>query len=400
MEAVVDKSDSVPSRILPIIVFAQFAGTSLWFAGNAVIPDLVELLQLTDAAVGNVTSAVQFGFIGGTLVFAYLSLADRFSPSLVFLICAIAGSVANMLAIFSTGYVSLLLTRLFTGFFLAGIYPVGMKIASDWHREGLGRALGYLVGALVLGTALPHLIRDLSGDLPWKFILISTSAIATFGGVLLYWFVPDGPFSSRKGVFKPAMITNLFKDRNFRSSAFGYFGHMWELYTFWAFVPVILTLYQTNYGNLSLSVSLLSFLIIGIGSLGCGIGGLIAIRKSSQFVTKVSLYVSGLFCLMIPLLFQLSEPVFISLLLIWGIFVVSDSPQFSTLVARSADKNYVATGLTIVNSIGFATTIISIQLLNILWVQFHSPYVFLALLPGPVFGLISIYRYRDNADQL
>ena len=400
MEAVVDKSDSVPSRILPIIVFAQFAGTSLWFAGNAVIPDLVELLQLTDAAVGNVTSAVQFGFIGGTLVFAYLSLADRFSPSLVFLICAIAGSVANMLAIFSTGYVSLLLTRLFTGFFLAGIYPVGMKIASDWHREGLGRALGYLVGALVLGTALPHLIRDLSGDLPWKFILISTSAIATFGGVLLYWFVPDGPFSSRKGVFKPAMITNLFKDRNFRSSAFGYFGHMWELYTFWAFVPVILTLYQTNYGNLSLSVSLLSFLIIGIGSLGCGIGGLIAIRKSSQFVTKVSLYVSGLFCLMIPFLFQLSEPVFISLLLIWGIFVVSDSPQFSTLVARSADKNYVATGLTIVNSIGFATTIISIQLLNILWVQFHSPYVFLALLPGPVFGLISIYRYRDNADQL
>ncbi len=397
MEAVADKSDSVPSRILPIIVFAQFAGTSLWFAGNAVIPDLVELLQLTDAAVGNVTSAVQFGFIGGTLVFAYLSLADRFSPSLVFLICALAGSLANALAIYSTGYVSLLLTRLFTGFFLAGIYPVGMKIASDWHREGLGRALGYLVGALVLGTALPHLIRDLSGDLPWKFILLSTSAIATFGGVMLYLLVPDGPFSSRKGVFKPSMITNLFKDRNFRSSAFGYFGHMWELYTFWAFVPVILAFYQSDYGQLSSSVSLLSFFIIGIGSLGCGIGGLIAIRKSSQFVTKVSLYISGLFCLMIPFLFYLSEPVFISLLLIWGIFVVSDSPQFSTLVARSADKDYVATGLTIVNCIGFATTIISIQLLNILLVQFHSPYVFLALLPGPVFGLIAIYRYRDVA---
>lgn len=387
-------SKTIPVRILPVIVFAQFAGTSLWFAGNAVIPDLVDLLQLTDAAVGNVTSAVQFGFIGGTLLFAYLSLADRYSPSLVFLICAVAGAVANAMAIFSTGYLFLLITRLLTGFFLAGIYPVGMKIASDWHREGLGRALGYLVGALVLGTALPHLIRDLSGDLPWKFILISTSVIATFGGALLYIYVPDGPFSSKRGVFKPNTITRLFKDRNFRASAFGYFGHMWELYTFWAFVPVILTLYQSDYGELSHSVSLLSFLIIGIGALGCSVGGLIAMRKSSQFVTKISLLMSGLFCLLIPFLFYLSETVFITLLLIWGIFVVSDSPQFSTLVARSADKDYVATGLTIVNCIGFATTIVSIQLLNILWVQFHSPVVFLALLPGPVFGLISIYRYR------
>ena len=385
----------VPSRILPVIVFAQFAGTSLWFAGNAVLPDLTDLLQLSDAAVGHVTSAVQFGFIGGTLLFAYLSLADRFSPSLVFLICAVAGSAANLLAVFSTGYFTLLLTRLFTGFFLAGIYPVGMKIASDWHREGLGKALGYLVGALVLGTALPHLIRDLSGDLPWKFIMISTSAIATFGGMLLYFMVPDGPYSSKKGVFKPGTIFSLFKDRNFRASAFGYFGHMWELYTFWAFVPVILTFYQSDYGELGISVSLLSFLIIGIGALGCAIGGLIAIRRSSKFVTKISLYVSGLFCLTVPFLFHLSEPLFISLLFIWGIFVVSDSPQFSTMVAHSSDKDYVATGLTIVNSIGFATTILSLQLLNLLWVQFQSPVVFLALMPGPVLGLIAIYRYRS-----
>lgn len=378
-----------------MIVFAQFAGTSLWFAGNAVLPDLTDLLQLSDAAVGHVTSAVQFGFIGGTLLFAYLSLADRFSPSLVFLICAVAGSAANLLAVFSTGYFTLLLTRLFTGFFLAGIYPVGMKIASDWHREGLGKALGYLVGALVLGTALPHLIRDLSGDLPWKFILVSTSAIATFGGSLLYILVADGPYSSKKGVFKPGTISSLFQDRNFRASAFGYFGHMWELYTFWAFVPVILMTYQTGYGDLSGSVSLLSFMIIGIGSIGCAVGGHFAIRKSSQFVTKVSLYISGLFCLMIPFLFHLDEVLFLSLLVIWGIFVVSDSPQFSTMVARSSDKDYVATGLTIVNSIGFATTIISLQLLNILWVQFQSPFVFLALLPGPVLGLIAIYRYRS-----
>jgi len=387
-------TENVPRRILPVIVFAQFTGTSLWFAGNAVLPELTELLQLSDAAVGHITSAVQLGFIGGTLLFAYISLADRFSPSAVFMICAIAGSAANILAIFSTGYLTLLLTRLFTGFFLAGIYPVGMKIASDWHKEGLGKALGYLVGALVLGTALPHLIRDLSGDLPWKFILISTSVIATFGGVLLYLLVPDGPFSSKSGIFKPGTIPRLFKDRNFRASAFGYFGHMWELYTFWAFVPVILMIYQSIHGELIGSVSLLSFIIIGIGSVGCAVGGHISIRRSSKFVTKVSLYVSGLFCLMIPFLFHLNEVLFLSLLIIWGIFVVSDSPQFSTMVARSSDRDYVATGLTIVNSIGFATTILSLQLLNILWVMFQSPFVFLALLPGPLFGLVAVHRYR------
>lgn len=148
-------TNSIPQRILPIIVFAQFAGTSLWFAGNAVIPDLVQELQLTEMAVGYITSAVQFGFISGTLLFAFLSVADRISPSKVFLGCAILGAGANSLTVYSDTFFLLMLSRFATGFFLAGIYPVGMKIASDWHKEGLGKALGYLVGALVLGTAFP-----------------------------------------------------------------------------------------------------------------------------------------------------------------------------------------------------------------------------------------------------
>jgi len=390
-------SSGIPARILPIIVFAQFAGTSLWFAGNAIIPDLAQTLNLTDSAIGNITSAVQFGFISGTLLFAYLSIADRMSPSLVFLICALAGSLSNVMAIVSSDYFFLLVSRFFTGFFLAGIYPVGMKIASDWHKHGLGKALGYLVGALVLGTALPHLIRDLSGELPWNIILISTSLFASAGGVILYMFVPDGPFSSGRGVFKPDAISQLFSNKNFRASAFGYFGHMWELYTFWAFVPVILFTYQAIHGESLLSVSMASFIVIGAGAAGCAIGGHFALKNSSKSVARISLIISGLCCLLIPLFYELNELLFLALLITWGFFVVSDSPQFSTLVARSSDSDYVATGLTIVNCIGFSITIISLQVMNILWVQIQSPYVFMILAAGPILGYYSISGYETGS---
>ncbi|HKK24614.1 MAG TPA: MFS transporter, partial [Gracilimonas sp.] len=142
-----------PRFVLPVIVFSQFAGTSLWFAGNAVLPDLILELSLDLSAVGHITMAVQAGFIFGTLVFATLNIADRYSPVKVFFTCSLLGALFNLSAIISSGFMSLLMVRFMTGFFLAGIYPVGMKIASDWHKQGLGKALGYLVGALVLGTA-------------------------------------------------------------------------------------------------------------------------------------------------------------------------------------------------------------------------------------------------------
>lgn len=386
----------IPARILPIIVFAQFAGTSLWFAGNAVVPDLVRELQLNELAVGYITSAVQFGFIAGTLLFAFISVADRISPAKVFLACAILGAGANALTAFSGSLAVLVLVRFATGFFLAGIYPVGMKIASDWHDKGLGKALGYLVGALVLGTAFPHLIKFVAIELPWKVILFATSWLSTFGGVLLYLGVPDGPFRSRQGSFKPSAVFELFRHANFRSAAFGYFGHMWELYTFWAFIPIILTYYSKMNNGTDISVGIWSFAIIAIGSIGCAVGGHRSLKAGSKQVAMISLVLSGLCCLLSPLVFGWPFPVFILFLMIWGFFVVSDSPQFSTLVAASSDRAYVATGLTIVNSIGFAITIISIQLVNVLWARLESPLIFLLLAIGPVMGSLSLLRYGKD----
>src|SRR5688572_32591424 len=186
-----------PARILPVIVVSQLAGTSLWFAGNAVLPDLQARFDWPAATLGHMTSAVQLGFIAGTLVFALLAVSDRYSPRATFLACALLGAACNASAVLAGEHMALLLgTRFATGFFLAGIYPVGMKIASGWYRHDLGKALGLLVGAVVVGTALPHLIRGLGQSLPWQTVMLSVSAIAALGGLLMYWLVPDGPFLS------------------------------------------------------------------------------------------------------------------------------------------------------------------------------------------------------------
>ena len=387
---------SIPKHILPVIVFSQFAGTSLWFAGNAVVPELIEELNLLEMFVGFITMAIQSGFILGTLVFALLSIADRFSPVKVFLACAIAGAFCNWLTIFSSNFTEVMFARLFTGFFLAGIYPVGMKIASDWHKDGLGKALGYLVGALVLGTAFPHFLKYLGDDLPWRYVITGTSILSVLGGLILALTIKDGPYRQQKGAFKPSMVFTIFKNKNFRSAAFGYFGHMWELYTFWAFVPTLLAFYLIKNPNTFLNISLWSFIIIAIGGISCVVGGYFSIKIGSKKVALYSLLLSGLCCLFIPFLFFVPSWIFLLLLLIWGISVIPDSPQFSTLVAQSCDSSYIATGLTIVNCIGFAITIVSIQLINLMWAEFHNPMVFLVILIGPLFGIFSISGFKTS----
>ena len=382
-----------PSHILPVIVLSQFAGTATWFAGNAVLVDLQNAWGLSAGVLGWMTSSIQLGFILGTLAFAYLAISDRFSPRKIFLICSILGGISNLgIYIFQGGLPELMSFRFLTGFFLAGIYPVGMKIASGWYQKGLGKALGYLVGALVIGTAFPHLIKGLGTNLPWGIVIQAVSAIAIFGGLLMYIAVPDGPYLKKGSKFDPAVFSKIFKSRAFRSSALGYFGHMWELYTFWTFVPFILSYYATNNADSNINVSLWSFLIIALGGAGCAIGGVISLKKGSSKVAFLMLLISGLCCLFSPIMFHLPEIIFLGFLLIWGTSVVADSPQFSTLNAKTAPPEFVGSGLTIVNSIGFAITIISIQLLNYLVDVVNPEYIFTILTLGPVFGLYSL-RY-------
>ncbi|WP_438712514.1 MFS transporter [Aquimarina muelleri] len=376
--------------ILPVIIISQFFCTSLWFAGNAVIDDLATQFNVSFNLLGYLLSFVQFGFIIGTLTFALLTLADRFSPSKIFMLCAILGGVSNLFLLIPNITVFNLLTARFgTGFFLAGIYPIGMKIASDYYKGGLGKALGYLVGALVLGTAFPHLINVLSWSSDYKAVIISTSILAFIGGFSMWFLVPDGPYRKLISKFQLGIVTQLFSIPSFKKAAFGYFGHMWELYAFWGFTPLILKTYANNQ-FIELQISFWSFIIIASGVISCILGGLISLKTGSKKVAYNSLLISGLLCLVSPLLFELPPELFLILLCIWGMLVISDSPQFSTMVAAAAPPELRGTALTIVNCIGFAITIVSIQLLSFLTEISDSPIVYMVLSIGPILGLYAL----------
>ncbi len=384
--------------ILPIIVMAQFLCTSLWFAGNSVIADLANELHLEPVFLAHLTSVLQLGFITGTLVFAIFSIADRFSPSLIFFTSSIVAALFNLgITISNVDSEQILFFRFSTGFFLAGIYPVGMKIASDYYQASLGKSLGFLVGALVLGTAFPHLLKNFTIGFPWKYVIYSTSSLSVLGGLSILVFVRDGPFRKPAQKLKFTAFLKGFRSGDFRAIAFGYFGHMWELYAFWAFVPIMLGSYNRKYPGTGLNVSLLSFLIIGSGALACVLSGLISKRYGAKKIASTCLFLSCLCCLISPLfLFADSAILLIVFLFFWGLVVIADSPLFSTLVAQNAPEESRGTALTIVNCIGFSITIISIQFISFFSNNLNGQYIYMLLAIGPILGLTALFTRNNN----
>ncbi|QIM53253.1 MFS transporter [Hydrogenophaga crocea] len=388
-------ASAVPRHVLPVLVLAQFAGTSLWFAVNAVMPDLQRELGWATGAVGTLTSGLQFGFIAGTLVFALLAIADRFPPRTVFLVCALAGAACTVGAWWSVrDFAALLAWRVATGFFLAGIYPVGMKIAAQWYSRGLGAALGVLIAALVLGSASAHALRAMGHTLPWPTLMLGVALLAAFGGVLLFFGLGDPPRAvARVSRLQWQALGTLWTDARVRSSVLGYFGHMWELYTVWVMVPLILA---TRLEGVALSWA--AFGVLGAGAIGCAGGGWLAQRLGSARVAGAQLATSGACCLAAPMLLGAPDPAFYAWLALWGITVSGDSPQFSALTARNAPAQAVGSVLTLTNSIGFGISIVSILLF--VWLADSVPLG--ALLPwlaiGPALGLWALRPLLAAAD--
>ena len=347
---------------------------------------------LEDSDVGYIISSVQFGFIVGTLTYSFLTISDRYNPSAVFFVSALLGSLFNLLIVIDGISFSMLLSfRFFTGFFLAGIYPVGMKIASDYYARGLGKALSLLVGALVLGTAFPHLVSDFLSAFSWKSVMYATSLFAVLGGGMIFLFVKPGPYrrAGKKGDFKS--IFKAYQNSNFRAASLGYFGHMWELYTFWGFVPLMLMAYIETH-QAAFNVAVWSFLIIGMGSLACVVGGILSDRFSEKRLIVIMQLSSGLCCLLFPIMFFMPPYVFIGFLVFWGWVVIADSPLLSTLVAFHVNPEIRGTALTITNSIGFILTILSIQLVSMLLDHMALEYVWMILAIGPALGLYALLK--------
>jgi len=384
----------IPKHILPVIVISQFCCTSLWFAGNGVISDLISSFHLNNNALGHLTIAVQVGFIVGTLVFSLLTIADRFAPSKVFMISALLGAFFNFVTIYPNNQLfSLVGIRFLTGFFLAGIYPVGMKIAADYFEKGLGKSLGFLVGALVLGTAFPHLLKEISYLFAWQSVITTTSVLATLGGILMFLLVPNGPYRKPSQKLDLKSITKIFQHKKFRAAAFGYFGHMWELYAFWAFVPFMLNTYNhLNLGTLT-NIPLLSFLIIAIGGIACIVSGYLSLSIGTKKTAFYALVFSGLCCFLSPIFFTVAPvPLFLGFLFFWSFMVIADSPLLSTLVAQNATPQLKGTALTIVTCMGYFISTLSIQFINTVQHTTDSQFLYLVLGIGPIIGILALRK--------
>lgn len=393
-----EQTNQIPApgrwRALVLLSLAELLGMSLWFSASAVVPALRVEWRLGESSAGWLTIAVQLGFVCGTLLSAFLNLPDVLSVRYLFAASALAGALTNAaFGAYAHNAQTGIALRFLTGLFLAGVYPPGMKIMASWFQRSRGMALGVLVGALTLGKASPYLINGL-GSPNWRLNILFVSLLAVAGGLIVLLFVGDGPHALPAARFDWRQAFAVFSNRGVRLASFGYFGHMWELYAMWVWIPVMIRASFLLSEESPVLAEVASFLVIGCGAVGCVAAGLVADRIGRTVVTSWAMAISGSCCLLVGFLF--GGNVFLLLLLaaIWGATVVADSAQFSACVTELGDPRYVGTALTMQTCVGFLLTTISIELIPYFVRAVGWQYAFAMLAPGPLLGVFAMLRLR------
>jgi MFS family permease len=381
-------------RALAALGLTLILGMTTWFSASAVIPQLKAEWGLSDSVGAWLTISVQLGFVAGALLSSILNLADVFPARRVLVAGAVGAALANLGLLFADGPALAIPLRALTGFFLAGVYPPALKLMATWTRKSRGTALGLMVGALTIGSAAPHLVNGLGG-LGWKSVVEVTSALTVAGAAVALVFVREGPFPFTRAPFDPRQMKKILANRGVRLASIGYFGHMWELYAMWAwFVAFFAAELQATNNDPSKAAPLATFAVIGMGAVGCFVGGVLGDRWGRTRTTALMMAISGACALSIGLLFK--GPVWIVLILglIWGFAVVADSAQFSTIVTELADQAYVGTALTLQLAAGFTLTVATIWLIPLLEDSFSWRWAFAFLAPGPALGLLAMLRLK------
>ena len=374
------------NRALALLSFALVLSMTTWFSASAVVPQLRDEWGLSDSGAAWLTIAVQLGFVAGALLSSVANLADVFAPRVVILVGSLGAAGANALVASTTTATQAAPLRALTGFCLAGVYPPALKLMSTWFTRGRGFALGTLVGALTVGSAMPHLVNGLGG-LDWKLVVYATSALTVVGGGVAWLFVPEGPNPFPRAVFDWRQAGAVFRNRGVRLASLGYFGHMWELYAMWTW---FLLFFRDGHGSGTASAAYATFAAIAAGGAGCVAAGVVADRAGRAETAAAAMVGSGACALAIGLLTGAPTWALVAAGVVWGFFVVADSALFSTLVTEHADQAYVGTALALQLAIGFTLTIATIWLVPVLEEHVGWRWAFAFLAPGPALGVVAM----------
>jgi len=395
-------------RTLWLLALAELLAMSLWFTGTVVLPQLSKLWGADLARASWLTLGVQLGFVVGALVSATFNLADVYRPTRLFWICALLAAGANALFawVAEALWVGALGLRFLTGVFLAGVYPTGMKILAGWFRQGRGLALGVLVGALTVGSALPHAVQA-GGGLPWRGVVLASSAFALVSAALVARFVHEGPHAAPPAVFDLRQAGEVFRNRPLRLATLGYLGHMWELYSMWGWIAVMLT--ASSPERPRVAVEWAAFFAVAIGAVGCVWAGRAADAASAVTgegavarrvvrradVTIVAMAVSGVCCLLAALAFE-HFTWLVGISLVWGVAVIADSAQFSAIISEVAESRYVGTALALQTAVGFLLTTISVRAAAAVAGTFGWRWAAASMAVGPVLGIVAMVRLKGR----
>jgi MFS family permease len=367
-----------------------------WFSAAAVLPQLRVAWGLSDLPASLLTIAVQLGFVTGALLAAVLNLPDLVPPRRLMLCGAMGAAAANALLLAADGPTLAIPLRFATGVALAGVYPPALKAMATWFRTGRGTALGAMVGALTVGSALPHLINGIGG-IDWRLVVAVTSALTLSGGIVAAVVVKDGPYPFPRGVFDPRQVRETLGNRGVRLASLGYFGHMWELYAMWTWFATFCRtlLAERGHSDPGREAALLTFVVIAIGAAGCVVGGLFGDRWGRPRVIALSLAVSGTCAVVMGFLQRAPLPLVVGVGVVWGFAVIADSAQFSALVSEQADQRYVGTALTLQLALGFVLTVATIWLIPIARDAVGWRWAFAPLALGPALGIVAMLRLNS-----
>ncbi|KQW65568.1 MFS transporter [Phenylobacterium sp. Root77] len=386
---------------MAVILIAQVAAMAVWFASAAAASALARSAPLSGFESALLTSAVQAGFVLGTLASAFLGVPDRFDPRRIFMISAIAAGVASLtLAALPPAGAGILGLRFLTGVALAGVYPIGMRLAATWASGDLGLLVGLLVGALTLGSASPHALAAFA-HLDWRVIYLAAAGFAVFGGlaILLAGVGPNAPRTVR---LQPGRMAQAWRSRPLRLTNLGYLGHMWELYAMWTWLAVFLaeSFRRSGVADHHTLAEIVTFGAIAAGALGAWLGGVFADRWGRTTVTIAAMAASGACAALIGWLLD-APPWLVSLVaVIWGVTIIADSAQFSASIAELSEPDSIGTMLTLQTCAGFLLTLVSIQLVAPVAQALSWPAAFTMLALGPLFGCLAMARLRATPDAI